>query len=292
MSVTFFIMTQKGFFVLSDLIKKGLIEMVELVVIGKDSQVQNDFSKEIEDLCVSNNLNYTWNNLPVEIQSVYSIAISWRWLIVQKKSKLIVLHDSLLPKYRGFAPLVNSLINGESEIGVTAIFASDEYDRGEVILQKKAVISYPLKIEHAIDRITPLYSEIVLEILYDLKNKFCLKSIPQKEDEASYSLWREEEDYKIDWSKCSHEIERFVNAVGNPYKGASALMEFEKIRIQDVSIIQDVAIMNRDVGKIIFFDDKKPVVVCGEGLLKIINATFDSTGKSIFPLKKFRIKFK
>jgi methionyl-tRNA formyltransferase len=57
-----------------------------------------------------------------EICSDFNIAISWRWML--KVSNLIVIHDSLLPKYRGFSPLVNMLINGEDTLGVTVLFAT------------------------------------------------------------------------------------------------------------------------------------------------------------------------
>ena len=64
----------------------------------------------------------------------FKFAIGWKW-IIDNTSQLIVLHDSLLPKYRGFSPLVNSLINGDTLTGVTALFASSEYDKGEIIEQ-------------------------------------------------------------------------------------------------------------------------------------------------------------
>ena len=86
----------------------------------------------------------------------YQLAIGWRWLISGTEN-LIVLHDSLLPKYRGFAPLVNSLINGEQEIGVTAIWAGPEFDAGEIIFQEKAGICYPIKIQEAIEIVSGLY---------------------------------------------------------------------------------------------------------------------------------------
>ena len=73
------------------------------------------------------------------------MAVSWRWMIKHPKNKLIVFHDSILPKYRGFAPLVNMLINGEKEIGVSAIFGADEYD--SEIISEKTTISYPIKIQ-------------------------------------------------------------------------------------------------------------------------------------------------
>ena len=49
-----------------------------------------------------------------------------------------------MPKYRGFAPLVNSLVNGEKIIGVTALFASEEYDNGDIIMQSSVDITYPI----------------------------------------------------------------------------------------------------------------------------------------------------
>ena len=58
------------------------------------------------------------------------------------------------------------------------------------------------------------------------------------------------------------------------------------------SIIDDVKIENRDVGKIIFIKDGYPVIVCGKGLLKITEAVYLNDAKSIFPLKKFRIRLR
>ena len=75
--------------------------------------------------------------------------------------RTIVLHDSLLPKYRGFSPLVNSLINGERELGVTAFIATTGYDEGPVLAQEKIMIDYPLTILEAMEKITPLYYKII-----------------------------------------------------------------------------------------------------------------------------------
>ncbi len=60
--------------------------------------------------------------------------------------------------------------------------------------------------------------------------------------------------------------------------------------IKDVEEIKDLTIENRDVGKVIFFNDIHPVIVCGKGLLSIKNAHYEKDCTSIFPLKKFRIR--
>ncbi len=129
-------MTKKGWESLKSLIKKNLTYCVKLVVIGKDKSLDDDCAIKIEKLCKEHNIKYTYDK-KIECLSQYAIAISWRWLLNLGTTQLIVIHDSLLPKYRGFSPLVNQLINGETKIGATALFASEKYDEGNIIIQKK-----------------------------------------------------------------------------------------------------------------------------------------------------------
>ncbi len=290
--ITLYLMTLKGFKVLESLINTNNTSLINFVVYGQDKSVQNDYSNEIISLCQSNEIR-CYNRkektgLPV---SEYSIAISWRWMIdTQSKCTLIVLHDSLLPKYRGFAPLVSCLIKGESKIGVTALLASEEYDKGAIIDQESIPVEYPIKIEKAIKEITTCYSKLVLNIFEVIKNQKKLASKTQNEDEATYSLWRDEEDYKIDWSIDADQIKRFVDAVGYPYKGAFTTIEGRKIRILDVTVIQDVKIENRTPGKLIFYKKDNPIFVCGIGLIQINKAIYDDSKEDVLSLKKFRVR--
>ncbi|GAL67611.1 formyltransferase family protein [Jejuia pallidilutea] len=130
MGVTLFLMSYKGLTVLNALVKSSYKNTINAVIIGNDKSVVNDYSKDIEQLCKIEKLRFYYRADEYTVKSKYSIAVSWRWLIqLPENKKLIVLHDSLLPKYRGFAPLVNALKNGEKYLGVTALFASNEYDR-------------------------------------------------------------------------------------------------------------------------------------------------------------------
>lgn len=288
--ITLYLATEKGYNVLKCLIYFKKSSFIKCVIIGTDKNVIKDFSQEIKELCQYNEIIFFFNDLPNEIITEYSLAISWRRLIKSNKSKLIVLHDSLLPKYRGFAPLVNQLINGDKLIGVTALFASDEYDRGDIILQSNIIIDYPIKINEAIKLISKCYEKIVLEIVENMLNGNPIKYIKQNEFDATYSLWRDNDDYQINWNQSSEKIKRFIDAVGFPYNGATSILNGEVVRIIDADIIDDVKIINRDVGKIIFMKGHFPVVVCGEGLL-LLKDIKDKEGKSLLPLKKFRLRF-
>lgn len=289
MKIGLFLMTKKGFLVLENLLRTSYKDTISFVCIGRDNSIQNDYSRDIESICEINSISFFYRNQLEEnaIPSDFNIAISWRWIL--DVSNLIVLHDSVLPKYRGFAPLVNMLINGENKIGVTALMASDEYDKGDILFQIEKNISYPLKIEDAVELVSELYCAISINIIEAiLHNQIVLTK--QNDSEATYSLWLDNEDYFIDWNWDAEKIKRKIDACGFPYLGAKSHIENQVIIIQDAEIVKDVEIEDRVVGKNIFFIKDYPVIVCGKGLLKITNAVYENNNESIFPLKKFRIK--
>ncbi len=289
--LSLFLMGRKGFVVIRDIINNGYAAMIEQVVIAHDKNMKNDYYEELLFECKNSNITVYDKKDKVEITGDYCLAVAWRWLIpLNNETKLIVLHDSILPKYRGFSPLVNMLINREPFIGVTAIFASEEYDKGNIIAQRKIPVSYPIKITDAINQITPLYSEIVCEILETISNGLKLKSKPQIEAESSYSLWRDENDYCIDWNESSEYIQQFIYSVGYPYKGASTIVNGKLIRVLDCIIVNDVFIENRQIGKVLFVENGCPIIVCNQGLLKITEAFYED-GSNVLPLNRLRLRF-
>lgn len=289
-NITIFLMTKKGYSVLKA-IEPSFRNLISVVVIGRDAALDDDFSSRIVDLCIDLRLEYVFRESFIAVKTEFALAVSWRWLIKHPVNKLVVFHDSILPSYRGFAPLVNSLINGESSIGVTALLGALEYDRGDVICQSRIDVQYPMKIGDAIDLIVPCYIECVNYILRFLDLGEQLVATPQSDEEATYSLWRDELDYRIDWSCSAIEISRFVDAVGSPYKGASSLVGEKVVRITSVQVVRDVKIINRPVGKVIFVQDGFPVVVCGVGLLKVLECCCEASKESILPLSMFRVRF-
>lgn len=283
-------MSRKGFKVLETL-SRDFRELIDFVVTQPDKSVQEDYYAEIKELCRRSGIPCYDRRGDYAVMSEYALAVSWRWLIDSGETTLIVFHDSLLPKYRGFNPLVSYLINGEPRIGVTALFASEEYDRGDVIGQASSQISYPLKIAEAIETVSDDYAELASRIAGEIKRGEKLAAVPQDEAEASYSLWRDELDYRLDWTLSADEIRRTVDAVGFPYKGASTLVNGKLARVFEVEEANDVIIENRAPGKVIFIKDRCPIVVCGRGLVKIKTLIDDETGKSLLPLGSLRSRF-
>lgn len=289
--ITLFLMTSKGLRVLEEIIDKKLHDLVGLVVVGTDPNVPNDFSNDIIRLCQQHGIRGIHRKDSPAISTSFAVAVSWQWMLALPETQLITFHDSLLPRYRGFAPLVTQLIKGDTAIGATALLATEEFDRGDVLVQKQATIQYPIKVLDAIKIIEGLYAEMIVDLLALLKSGKDLPKTKQNESLATYSVWRDAEDYRIDWSKDATVIKRFIDAVGNPYLGAAALLHGQLVRIIDAEVVADVAVELRDVGKVLFMERGFPVIICGTGMLKI-TAAQDEKGQTILPFTKFRSRFK
>ncbi|VVM97143.1 Bifunctional polymyxin resistance protein ArnA [Pseudomonas fluorescens] len=265
-------------------------KLIAYVVVAKDNNVTNDFFTDIIELAARLGLPIL-DRSQTPPPASHVIAVSWRWLIeLSPQQQLIVFHDSILPRYRGFAPLASALINGDKQLGVTALVASDEYDKGPIIDQEVIEIDYPLRMSQAIDLLLPCYKSLTKKVVNRIIDG-SMFGLLQNEAEATYSLWRDDEDYFIDWRADAHYIQRFVDALGPPYKGAATTIGGEVYRIRKCQPLPDVEIENRDVGKVIFVVNGNPIVVCGTGLLKILELTKTDSETNALPLAKFRSRF-
>jgi len=292
MGVTLFCLGKKAIKALESL-NSELITIIDCIVIGQDKNVLYDYSSDILQWAEKNHIkNFSRQCFDNELnKSKYQITIGWRWINnIKQNQQLIIMHDSLLPKYRGFNPLVTALINRDKKIGVTVLLGTDEYDKGDIISQKSIKIHYPIKIVDAIEKVSNLYGELLKNLLVNISNKQTFIAKKQDESKASYSLWRDETDYHINWNKDAEYIKRVIDAIGFPYKGAYTYFKNEKIRILDVEIMEDKNIINRDVGKLVFKVTGRPVIVCGKGLL-IINDSYSESGEKMIFNDQFRIKF-
>lgn len=121
--------------------------------------------------------------------------------------------DSLLPRYRGCAATVTALVNGEHEVGVTALRPDDVVDSGPVLAQRRWTVQYPMTIADALDRQAACMVDVLLDLVAAWEDGR-LHSRPQDESLATYSLWRDGDDGWIDWSWDAARICRFVDAAG------------------------------------------------------------------------------
>lgn len=289
--LTLCLMTAKGHAFLLDIVDT-YAPLIEEVIIGSDDALDNDFAQDIARLCDDHALPWRQRSAGLRIHTPFVMAVSWRWLIDHPETHLIVFHDSLLPRYRGFNPLVSALINGDEAVGVTALLGASEYDAGDILAQSAINVPYPIKIAAAIEALRPAYRDCAISVLERIRTQQPLDGQPQTQAQVSYSLWRDDSDYGLDWALPAQRLARTVDALGTPYKGALTIINGKtSARIHDARALPDVDIVNRAPGKVLKMNGAFPVVVCGEGLLEIRALVDATTGASLLPLHQFRTRF-
>lgn len=172
-----------------------------------------------------------WDSTAIDLM----FAVSWRYMIpasVYQRARLgtFVFHDSLLPAYRGFAPTVWSIINGEDHTGVTLFEIAEHVDEGAVVAQKRVPIGPDDFITDVLERVTESYLELLEQNLEQLIQGTAPRS-PQDELFATYTCRRLPEDNQIDWTASTASIYNLIRAVSRPYPGAFTYLGGEKMTI-------------------------------------------------------------
>jgi methionyl-tRNA formyltransferase len=256
----------------------GVDATVDLVVSYPSKGLQHDAHADIEDLCRAKNYRLVGrSDVYAEDCAAADLVLlaGWQWMSSAVDRRFVVLHDSLLPKLRGFNPTVTALIAGETEIGVTAFSPAggdpSVSDSGPIFGQEIVPIAHPVTIRAAYERLGVAYGRLADRVV-KAASAGPLQFAPQDAANATYSLWRDEDDYRIDWSMTAEQIRRFVDAVGWPYMGAKTAMQGREIRIDRVEVLPDMAFVNRCPGKIWSLGEGGPVIVCGAGMIRIAAA--------------------
>jgi methionyl-tRNA formyltransferase len=134
------------------------------------------------------------------------------------------LHASLLPEYRGAAPINWAIINGETKTGVTTFFIDDKIDTGAIILKKETPISKTETVGTLHDRLMQLGSEAVLETLELIEKEKASTTIQPESKGLKTAYKLDKDNCKIDWTKPGEDIYNHIRGL-NPYPAAWTLFK-------------------------------------------------------------------
>jgi methionyl-tRNA formyltransferase len=169
-------------------------------------------------------------------------------------------HDSLLPKYAGFAPLVWALINGEPEVGITAHIMDEELDRGAIILQERVTVEPQDTTADLFHKTLPLFGPITLGALEHMEHGTG-KRIAQDRSQATFFHKRAAEDSRIDWTWPAEDLVNLIRAQADPYPNAYAYHDGERLRIQAATISRNRC--GGTAGRIFAREGDGVIIVCG-----------------------------
>ncbi|HTK06646.1 MAG TPA: methionyl-tRNA formyltransferase [Ktedonobacteraceae bacterium] len=149
----------------------------------------------------------------------------------------INIHDALLPKYGGFAPINWAVANGEKQTGVTVHFLNEEFDLGDIIMQEAVSIGPTETATDIFYKIIPLVASLPLQAL-DAIEDGTVQPVPQEKSQASFFHKRSERDSFIDWNMDVSRIFNLIRAQSDPYPNAFTFYKGKKLNIKKASLPQ------------------------------------------------------
>lgn len=199
----------------------------------------------------------------------------------------INLHPSLLPKYRGPAPINWTIINGEKETGVTIFKMDEQMDRGKILVQKKVKIEDDETTETLTTRLAKIGATALMEAIELIEEgKATLR--PQDESEATVAPMLRKEDGRIDWAKPSLEIHNFVRGM-NPWPSAFTRIEGRVLKVWRTKLIPGKAV--GEPSEVIGIkEDEGILVATGDGQILITELQIE--GKTRMQASQFLLGHK
>ncbi|MDI6743895.1 MAG: methionyl-tRNA formyltransferase [Thermodesulfovibrionales bacterium] len=190
----------------------------------------------------------------------------------------INVHASLLPKYRGAAPIAWAILNGERKTGITTMLMDKGLDRGDIMLQEELQISGDDTTETLSIRLSELGAALLIKTIGKIKDG-SLK--PRKQSgEASYAPVIKKENGLVRWSKTALELYNFVRGM-RPWPGAYCYLDGEMIKLIKVKTVAGSGIP----GRIEKAEGGELLVGTADGLLSILE--LQPQNKKVMPAKAF-----
>lgn len=180
------------------------------------------------------------------------------------------IHASLLPKYRGAAPINWAIINGDSITGVTIMKMEKGLDSGPMILKVETKIDDEDTAEELHDRLSIMGAELIIQAIDDIMNGKA-SFIPQNHGESSYAPMLYKNSGRIDWSKSSNKIRDLIRGL-IPWPNAFTIYKDERVRILKADSVKQ----NHNIppGTIVKADKEGIKVAAGDGFVIIKQLQF------------------
>jgi methionyl-tRNA formyltransferase len=174
------------------------------------------------------------------------------------------IHASLLPRWRGAAPIQRAILAGDAETGITIMQMDVGLDTGDMLLKKSCALEEKETADTLHDKLAALGADTIIEA-FELLQQGKLNATPQDNQLATYAVKLTKEEAQLDWTREASEIERAIRGY-NPFPGASSCINETQIRIWQASLR---AGMSGNPGEILAVEKNALVVGCGSGALSL-----------------------
>ena len=186
-------------------------------------------------------------------------------ILLMPRLGAINIHASLLPKYRGAAPIQRAILNGESETGVTSMYITSELDAGDIILSSATEIGGDETSGELFQRLSGLGANLLCETV-DAIGKGNAPRLPQKHDEATYAPMLGRELSPIDWNETAFKIKCKVRGL-NPWPTATTVLRDTVYKVYSVDLTENKT--SKQNGDIVSTGKHGIEVACSDGTVII-----------------------
>lgn len=195
------------------------------------------------------------------------------WLFNLPCFGAINLHASLLPRYRGAAPIPWAIVYGETRTGVTTMRIDQGMDTGDLLLQQKVEIQSEETASELHDRLAMLGADLLIRTL-DLLEKDQITATPQNSDLATYAPILKKSDGELNWEQSSREIYNRIRAL-NPWPGTYTYCRASMLRILNARPVNPPEDLKR-VGSLCRRGSNGALVACGSGCLELLEVQVEN----------------
>jgi methionyl-tRNA formyltransferase len=176
-------------------------------------------------------------------------------------------HASLLPAYRGAAPIQWSIIRGERETGVTIMKLDEGMDTGPMLLTRREPIRDDDTAGSLAQRLSEIGAEALIEALAAIEQGTAIE-VPQDSTLASYAPLLSKAHGHVDWSRTAREVSDLVRGA-DPWPGAATTLRGEPLKLYGATAIEAEAAQGQGPGVVLAVDDGGALIACGAGAVRI-----------------------
>ena len=202
----------------------------------------------------------------VMVVAAYGLILP-QWALDTPRLGCLNIHASLLPRWRGAAPIHRAIEAGDQQTGVTIMQMDAGLDTGDMLLVEAVPISAVDTTQSLHDRLAALGARMIVEAL-EAAASGGLRPRPQPADGISYAHKIEKHEAQIDWSQSAVAIDRRIRAF-NPFPVAFSALGLEAIKLREATVLAQTAPVGAVPGQVLAVSDDAVDVCTGAGVLRV-----------------------
>nr|WP_320192843.1 methionyl-tRNA formyltransferase [uncultured Desulfobacter sp.] len=208
-----------------------------------------------------------------DLEPDYFVVVAFGQILSRKvldipKIYPINIHASLLPKYRGAAPIQAAVLNMDEQTGVSTMVMAEKMDAGDILLMETTPVDPEETASTLHDRLSLMGADLIIKTIHSIEQKK-ITPVPQDHSKATYVSMLKKSDGRINWNNSAKAICAHINAM-TPWPGAFTAVDGKRLKIFKAIVSSDPTQTSVQPGTVVNCSDKGVFVAAKEGIVQIL----------------------